>query len=178
MTSDLARRPNRRHKTFQSARGPLPLATLLTESKHEQLLAATDRYDARESEEWFWCRRGGHPGRGSSHKRCPTETDRAPATEIADRAGRSVGAASRQASGEGPNFGYRVQVLRLPCAFCGYRVTHFAVTVCILRLPCALERSRRSGLRRMRILRMLHLFPLSAFALVVKCFVRAPCMPG
>ena len=31
-------------------------------------------------------------GRGCSQRRCPTETDRAPATEIADRGGRSVGA--------------------------------------------------------------------------------------
>ena len=68
------------------------------------------------------CRSSVVLGRSSSLRRCPTETDRAPATEIADRAGRSVGAASWQASGEGPNFGYRVQVLRLPCAFCGYRV--------------------------------------------------------
>ena len=67
---------------------------------------------------------------------CPTKTDRAPATEIADRPGRSVGAASRQARGEGQNFGYCMQVLRLPCAF--------------LRLPCAfhhLARFRDDGER-------------------------------
>ena len=34
--------------------------------------------------------------RGGSQRRCPTNTDRAPATEIADRVGRSVGAQGLQ----------------------------------------------------------------------------------
>ena len=60
---------------------------------------------------------------------CPTKTDRAPATEIADRPGWSVGTASRQASGEG------VQISVTVCKF-------FAVPCAFLRSPCAFLRLR------------------------------------